>query len=162
NSPRHHPINTRAPRATPSLSMNVRGGLASAGNTLLTCPGNVGSRRRLRAVETCPDANNNDQNMVYVNVAPLGHFNSSTATLSIPSGAGVVRASLYGGADLARGVQNGPDAGAPAGETPVTNDKWRQVALRVGGGSFVSIDATNPGRDGQWAGVPSWYQQPGN
>src|SRR5215813_3186534 len=81
NSPRHHPINTRAPRATPSLSMNVRGGLASAGNTLLTCPGNVGSRRRLRAVETCPDANNNDQNMVYVNVAPLGHFNSSTATL---------------------------------------------------------------------------------
>jgi len=70
--------------------MNVRGGLVSAGNTLLTCPQNVGARGRPRprASESCLDANNNDRDMVYVNVAAAGHFNSSTATLSIPAGRG--------------------------------------------------------------------------
>jgi large repetitive protein len=144
--------------------MNVRGGLVSAGNTLLTCPQNVGARGRPRprASESCLDANNNDRDMVYVNVAASGHFNSSTATLSIPAGARVVRAYLYWGADLARGVANGPETGAPAGETPETNDRWRQAELRVGSGSFVNVDATNPLRNGQWAGVASWYSQPGN
>ena len=144
--------------------MNVRGGLVSAGNTLLTCPQNVGARGRPRpkASESCLDANNNDRDMVYVNVAASGHFNSSTATLSIPAGARVVRAYLYWGADLARGVANGSDTGAPAGETPGTNPRWRQVGLRVGSGSFVNVDATDPLRNGQWAGVDSWYSQPGN
>lgn len=162
NSPRHHTLHSKAPRATPSLSMNVRGGLASAGNTLLTCPQNVGARGRLRASESCLDANNNDRDMVYVNVAPLGHFDSSTATLSIPAGSRVVKAYLYWGADLARGVANGSEAGAPAGETPVTNERWRQVGFRVGSGSFANIDATDLLRDGQWAGVVSWYSQAGN
>ena len=145
--------------------MNVRGGFVTAGNTLLTCPENVGARGRpkARASEACLDANNNDRNMVYANVDPNGHFDSSTATLNIPSDARVVRAYLYWGADLARGVANEAETGAPAGETPTSNDKWRQALLRVGGGSYATVDAFNdPLRDGEWAGVNSWYSQPGN
>ena len=49
--------------------------------------------------------NNNDENMRYVNVDPAAaHFDSSRATLTLPAGARVVRAYLYWGADLARGV----------------------------------------------------------
>ena len=58
--------------------------------------------------------------MRYVNVDPAGHFNSSRGTLTLPAGARVVRAYLYWGADLARGVgnQRRPADGAPGGETP--------------------------------------------
>jgi hypothetical protein len=57
--------------------MNLSGNFTVAGNTLLTCPGNSVSRR-LRArtrqqrlgAEPCLGANNNDQNMKYVNVEP--------------------------------------------------------------------------------------------
>ncbi|HSS81477.1 MAG TPA: DUF11 domain-containing protein [Gaiellaceae bacterium] len=142
--------------------MNVRGGLAVAGNTLLTCPGNVAARRGARAAEPCLNANNNDQDMKYVNVDAGGHFDSSSATLSIPSDARVVRAYLYWGADLAPGVQNGPEAAAPGGATPTGNTLWKRSLLRVGTGSYVAIDATDPLRNGLWAGVNSWYSQPGN
>ena len=78
--------------------------------------------------------------MQYVNVDPVGvspkRFNSSTATLSVPAGARVVRAFLYWGADLARGVTVGHAAdGAPGGETRtptplgagVSEDRHRQL-----------------------------------
>jgi uncharacterized repeat protein (TIGR01451 family) len=101
--------------------------------------------------------------MRYVNLdSSSGHFNSSSATLSLPANARVVRAYLYWGADLARGVDNGPEAGAPGGETPSANPLWRRALLRVGGAAYVSVDATDPARDGEWAGVASWYSQPGN
>jgi uncharacterized repeat protein (TIGR01451 family) len=166
NSPRHHPLKTRVPSPEPSYEQNVRGGFVTAGNALLTCPQNVGTRGRprFRANESlqCLNANNNDRDMVYLNVAPVGHFNSSSATFSIPSDAHVVHAFLYWGGDLARGIDNGPEAGAPAGETPQGNDRWREALLRTGSGPFERIDAQDPTRDGQWAGVPSWYSQPGN
>jgi uncharacterized repeat protein (TIGR01451 family) len=168
NSPRHHVLGRAAPAATPSFEANLRGGLAIAGNSLLTCPGNVSARRRglrpgTRAGEPCLDVNNNEQDMRYINVDPGGgRFNSSTAQVSIPSDARVLRAFLYWGADLARGVNNGSEAGAPAGETPTGNPVWRRSLLKVGTEPYVAVDATDPGRDGQWAGVVSWYSQPGN
>ncbi|MGN6215681.1 MAG: hypothetical protein ACTHN7_01815, partial [Solirubrobacterales bacterium] len=57
--------------------------------------------------EPCLNNNNNDENMVYVNVDPSGGwFNSSTATLTLPAGATVVRAFLYWAADLSEGIAN--------------------------------------------------------
>jgi hypothetical protein len=110
-----------------------------------------------------PRQNNNDLNMRYVNVDPgSGRFNSSSATLSIPSDARVLHAYLYWGADLAPGVNN-PDAdAAPGGRNPNTNELWKRVRLRVDGGAYTPIDAEDPLRNGQWAGVASWYSSVGN
>jgi hypothetical protein len=170
NSPVRHRISEPAPTATPSFSVNLRGNFTVAGNTLLTCPGNsVSGRLRARtrqqrlAAEPCLGANNNDQNMKYVNVDPSGnHFDSSTATLTLPSDARVVRAFLYWGADLARGVNNDESTGAPGGETPAANTLWKTALLRTGTGSYTTVDATAPGRNGLWDGVESWYDRPGN
>lgn len=170
NSPVRHRISEPAPAATPSFNMNVRGNFTVAGNTLLTCPGNSVSRRvRARTrqqrfeAEPCLGANNNDQNMKYVNVDPGGnHFDSSTAALTLPSDARVVRAFLYWGADLARGVNNDESAGAPGGETPTANNLWKTALLRTGTGSYTMVDATAPGRGGLWDGVESWYDHPYN
>ena len=165
SSPVRHTLRSAAPAVTPSFAANLRGGLATAANTLETCPQNLAATRSqgARATEACLNADNNDRDMRYVNVDPGGgRFNSSTATVGIPGDARVVRAFLYWGGDLARGVQNGADAGAPGGETPVTNKLWKQVSLRMGSGPYVNVDAADPVRDGRWDGVASWYSQPGN
>ena len=92
NSPVRHTLKQQVRATVPSFSANLRGGVAVAGNTVETCdqnsPGN----------EVCAgNANNNDKNMVYVNVDPgdAARFNSSSATLTIPAGAHVVKAFLY-------------------------------------------------------------------
>ena len=73
-----------------------------------------------------------------------------------------MRAYVYWGADLARGVQNDASAGAPGGEDPNTNPLWKTALLRTGTGAYATVDATAPGRDGKELGVPGWYSQPGN
>ncbi len=173
-SPGSHPAHARLARSeipAPVFSSNLRGGYAIVGNTLLTCPENLSPTRRRagRASDAaaCLNANNNDKAMKYVNVDPVGtspkRFNSSTATVSVPAGARVVRAFLYWGADLARGVTSDSAAdGAPGGENPSTNTAWRTAFLKTGAGSYTMIDAQQPGRDGLWKGIESWYNQPGN
>jgi hypothetical protein len=79
------------------------------------------TRRQRLTAEPCIGSDNNGLDMKYVNVDPAGHFDSSTATLTVPSGARVVRAYLYWRADLARGVQNDASAGAPG---PTWWDAW--------------------------------------
>src|SRR4051812_27526461 len=164
HSPVNHLLHLRAPRTTPSFSMNVRGNFVSAANTLLTCPRNA-------VTEACLGSNNNDENMKYVNVDPANaHFNSSTATLTLPDGARVVRAYLYWGADLAAGINNGTADGAPGGSTPWdpkqypsgTNREWTTALMRVGSGSYTPVDARAPLRDGVWQGIQSWYSSVGN
>jgi hypothetical protein len=148
--------------------VNVRGGLTSIGNTLVTCPANLSARRRhlrpgTRAGEPCLGQDNNGLNMRYVNVDPgNGRFNSSSATLSIPSDARVPHAFLYWGADLAPGVNNPNSDSAPGGRNPNTNELWKRVRLKVAGGAFDLINAEDASRNGQWAGVASWYQTVGN
>lgn len=177
NSPIRHLKRVRGTNATPSFSANLRGGVAFAGNTLLTCPENLSPRRhrvrqqghsRLRSGDSqaCVDGNNNDHNMVYVNVDSSDkHFDSSSATLTVPTGARVVRAFLYWGADLSQGVNrptvNPPSFAAPGGADPNTNTKWKQADLQVGSGSFTTIDATDPTRNSDYKGIASWYNQPG-
>jgi uncharacterized repeat protein (TIGR01451 family) len=178
NTPVRHTLKQRLSGAeTPSFSANLRGGAAIAGNTVETCPENGPSALRRGAnrhpqartsAEACLNVNNNDHNMVYVNVDPSGgHFNSSTATLNVPAGAHVVRAFLYWAGDLSRGVNrtgnpppNGPDNDAPGGGSPGTDSLYTTVHLRAGGGSYATIDATAPGRNGRWDYIQSWYQQP--
>jgi large repetitive protein len=178
NSPIRHLKRLRSStNSTPSFSANLRGGVAFAGNTMETCPENVSahkhrvkkrrhSRKRSQDSAACVGANNNDHNMVYVNVDPSGgHFNSSSATLSVPAGARVVKAFLYWAADLSEGVNrptpNGPADAAPGGADPDTNTQWKKADLRVGSGSYSTIDATDPTRNGVWKGIASWYSQPG-
>ena len=105
--------------------------------------------------------------MVYVNVdSSGGHFDSSSATLTVPSGARVVKAFLYWGADLSEGVNrpttNPPSFAAPGGADPATNTQWKKADLRIGSGSYKTIDAAAPDRNGDWKGIASWYNQPGN
>lgn len=175
NTPLHHRLRSALKaNNVPSFDANIRGDVAIAGNTLETCPENVAQPRHRRAPhrhpragsEPCLNVNNNDHNMVYVNVDPGGgRFNSSSATLNVPSGARIAKAYLYWAADLSRGVQrdvNGPGDDAPAGNSPTTNSLYTTAELKVGGGAYASIDATNPTRNGRWDYIKSWYSQPGN
>jgi large repetitive protein len=172
NTPVRHTLKQRVAPTTPSFAANLRGGVAVAGNTLETCPQNQPGN------EVCAgnSYNNNDQNMVYVNVDPgNGRFNSSSANLTIPAGAHVVRAFLYWAADLSRGVTNSqgnrtgsaaPDGDTPAGQTPHNQDRPHQinstygiVRLRAGTGStYTTVNAFSQGsRQARWDSVASWY-----
>jgi uncharacterized repeat protein (TIGR01451 family) len=203
NSPVRHLKRLRdSSNTTPTFSANLRGGVAFSGNTLLTCPNNVSSRKlraknrrdsplRSQDSTACVAGNNNDFNMKYVNVdSSDGHFDSSTATLTVPTNARVMRAFLYWGADLSEGVRrantdpSGPNTAAadaapangnatqepsctnpalpPACDHPLGNTLWRTAELRVGSGTYTPVDATAPLSDGVWKGIASWYNQPGN
>ena len=140
NSPVRHLKRQRAStNSTPSFSANLRGGVAFAGNTVETCPENqsaarhrVRRRRHSRATpqdsQACINANNNDHNMVYVNVDPSGgqHFDSSSATLTVPVGARVEKAFLYWAADLSEGVRR------PQGTIDVVRIRRRTPRRRTG------------------------------
>ncbi len=178
NSPVRHMLKQRPKLSeTPSFEANLRGDVAVSGNTLETCPANLAATRRQRArhhlpqraaAEPCIGQDNNGLDMQYVNVDPgNGRFNSSTATLTVPAGARVVKAFLYWAGDLSRGVSasvGGARTGeaAPAGDTIDNNELYRTVQLRAGGGSYATIDATAAARDGRWDSVASWYSQQGN
>ena len=172
NSPVRHTLRETVPNTDPSFTENLRGSVVAVGNTLETCPQNPlpSSRRgrgRAAAAEPCLNNNNNDENMVYVNVDPSGgHFDSSTATLTLPAGATVVKAFLYWAGDLSEGIQrpttNPPSYAAPGGDSVATNKLYTTVQMRVGSGSYSTINAADPARNGQWAHVASWYSQPGN
>ena len=172
NTPVRHTLKQRVAPTVPSFAANLRGGVAVAGNTLETCPQNQPGN------EVCAGNtyNNNDQNMVYANVDPgNGRFNSSSANLTIPAGAHVVKAFLYWAADLSRGVANGqgnrtgsaaPDGDTPVGQPPHTADKPHQinstygiVKLRAGTGStYTTINAFTQGSaEARWDSVSSWY-----
>ena len=172
NTPVRHTLKQHVRATVPSFSANLRGGVAVAGNTLETCPQNQSGN------EVCAGNtyNNNDQNMVYVNVDPgNGRFNSSSANLTIPAGAHVVKAYLYWAADLSRGVTNGQGnrtgSAAPGGDTPegqpmhtadkphTFNSVYRTVQLRAGTGTgYTTIDAFSQGPpQARWDSVSSWY-----
>jgi large repetitive protein len=172
NSPVRHTLRQTVRATVPSFAANLRGGVAVAGNTVETCPQNQPNN------EVCAgnSYNNNDQNMVYVNVDPgNGRFNSSSANLSIPSGAHVVKAFLYWAGDLSRGVTNGqgnrtgsaaPGGDTPAGQPPHTADRPHQdndvygiVRLRAGtGATYSTVNAFTQGApQARWDSVSSWY-----
>src|SRR5262249_674713 len=118
NSPLRHTLREKTGAETPSFAANIRDGVAVARNTIETCSDNIdanptlkGQRAKGKAAdlaEPCKGNYNNGLDMEYVNVDPGGgRFNSSTATLTIPTGATAVKAFLYWAGDLSQGVSNG-------------------------------------------------------
>jgi large repetitive protein len=108
---------------TPRFSTNDTGNITFAANTLLTCPAGVANCANAQqtggvASGTNNLLNNNNYTMGYVNTAPgtvagSPTFDSSSATLSLPSTATVLFAGLYWGGDVSAGV-NGGAAHSPA------------------------------------------------
>lgn len=88
------------------FATSVRGGVATAANTLMTCPEAAANCVASRAGTTSGAAlNNNAYAMERVDVdADLTTFDSSTATLSLPAGATVQFAGLYYGARTSKGT----------------------------------------------------------
>ena len=107
------------------FSVNDNGNIALAANTLMVCPAAAAgctAARNTPAISSGTNnaLNNNSYNMQYVNTAPgtvggVATFDSSSATLSLPSTATVLFAGLYWGGDTSAGAAGGvaaPNAGA--------------------------------------------------
>lgn len=94
------------------FATNVRGGVAVAANTLMTCPEAVANCVESRAgTATGAALNNNAYGMERVDVdADPTTFDSSTATLSLPAGATVQFAGLYYGGRTSKGALGGVEA----------------------------------------------------
>jgi hypothetical protein len=88
------------------FATSVRGGVATAANTLMTCPEAAATCHESRAgTATGAALNNNAYAMERVDVdGDLTTFDSSTATLSLPAGATVQFAGLYYGARTSKGT----------------------------------------------------------
>jgi hypothetical protein len=87
------------------FATSVRGGVATAANTLMTCPASAANCLESRAgTATGAALNNNAYAMERVDVdSDPTTFDSSTATLTVPAGATVQFAGLYYGARLTAG-----------------------------------------------------------
>jgi hypothetical protein len=94
------------------FATNVRGGVATAANTLMTCPEAAANCVESRAgTATGAALNNNAYGMERVDVdSDPGTFDSSTATLSIPPGASIQFAGLYYGGRTSKGALGGVEA----------------------------------------------------
>ena len=83
------------------FTATTTGDISLIGNTVMTCPAS-NNCSNVQAGRTA--GNNNDYDMTYVDVdADPTTFNSSQATLSLPTGAQVLWAGLYWGADTTAG-----------------------------------------------------------
>jgi len=95
------------------FSANTNGNITFAANTLMVCQATASgctAARNTPAISsgTSNPLDNNSYNMAYVNTAPgtvggVATFDSSSATLSLPSTATVLFAGLYWGADTSAG-----------------------------------------------------------
>jgi len=99
------------------------------GNQLLNCPtGAAGCTAAQNG-----SGNNNDYAMVYVDVdGDASTFNSSSATLTFPAGASVLRAYLYWGGDTSA------SSGGAAAPTPAANNT---IEFKAPGGAYQTITA---------------------
>ena len=78
----------------------------------------------------------------------------------------MVKAFLYWAGDLSQGIQR-PTTNPPSYAAPGRRRRRHQQAVHDRSdarrsGSYSTINATDPARNGQWAHVASWYSQPGN
>ena len=131
---------------TPRFSTNDTGNITMAANTLLTCPTAAAGCARAQqtggvASGTDNTINNNNYTMQYVNtaagtVAGAPTFDSSSATLSLPSTATVLFAGLYWGGDLSAGAAGG--APAPGGVPPGGVAAAGRVGFRAPGDAAYS------------------------
>jgi uncharacterized repeat protein (TIGR01451 family) len=109
---------------SPRFSQNVQGAITFAANTVMTCP-DSDSRCPAAQAGTGSALNNNQFNMRYVDIdGDPATFNSSSAVLTVPSGAQVLFAGLYYDGQTTAGV------GGTAAPTPSARGT---VRLRVPG-----------------------------
>ena len=131
---------------TPRFSTNDTGNITIAANTLLTCPtaaaGCTSAQQTGGVASGTNNAlDNNAYTMQYVNTAPgtiagAPTFDSSSATLSLPSTATVLFAGLYWGGDLSAGAAGG--APAPGGVPPGGVAAAGRVGFRAPGDAAYS------------------------
>lgn len=122
---------------SPRFSTNDTGDVAIIGNTLLTCSSSASGCAAAQA-GTGSSLNNNDFVMGYVDVdSDATTFNSSRATLSLPSGSVVLFAGLYWGADTSAGTSGSAATNAALRNqvqfiTPVSGTYLSRSGTQVG------------------------------
>lgn len=100
---------------TPRYATTARGEILLIGNANMSCPTGATNCAAARN-GTASDNNNNGYTMAYVNSDGVGFTpaNSSTASLTIPSGSTVLFAGLYWGADSNAAARNVVQFATPA------------------------------------------------
>jgi hypothetical protein len=123
---------------TPRFAQMARGDVTMAANTLMSCTG--GAACSGARAGTGSSINNEDFTMAYVDADSDGTtFDSSSSTLSLPSGSTVLFAGLYWGADTSAG---GSGAAAPSAATK------DQVKLKApGSATYSTITASQVDTD---------------
>ncbi|HEX2103048.1 MAG TPA: hypothetical protein VHF51_05315 [Solirubrobacteraceae bacterium] len=136
----------------PRFSATDRGQVLTAGNTVMTCPG---TGTTCRAVQGGTSATTNGElDMDYVDVDGDGStFNSSRATLALPSGSTVVFAGLYWGGDTSAG-SGGSAAPLPSARSAVFF-ATPAAGYRIVTASVLDTDATSTSRYQGFADVTS-------
>ena len=137
---------------------NEPGNIAFAANTVMTCPA---SAPLCAAAQAGGSTDNNNFVMRYVDAdGDVSTFDSSTADLSLPSGASVLFAGLYWGADTSAGV------GGSAAPTPSAKGT---VQFAVPGSPYTAVTASQvdtstslPNRYQGFADVTSLVQGAGS
>jgi uncharacterized repeat protein (TIGR01451 family) len=101
-----NPVGAQVVRAFSSrFSVNQSGDIRIVGNTLETCSPSGTNGGSCLGARAGGNFNNNDFTMIMVDVDGVATtFNSSTADLDLPAGAGALFAGLYWGGDLSAGV----------------------------------------------------------
>jgi hypothetical protein len=144
---------------TARFSATDRGQIVTAGNTVITCPGTSTSCRSAQSGTS--SATNQDFTMGYVDVdSDSTSFNSSRATLALPSGSTVLFAGLYWGGDTSAG-SNGSAAPYPSFRSYVHFDT-PTAANRVVQADTLDTDATSSTRYQGFADVTSSVASGGN
>ena len=145
----------------PRFVTTDRGNIVSVANTLLTCPTAAANCTNVRSGANTTLGNDNFT-MANVDVdSDATTFNSSQATLSMPTGAVVLWAGLYWGADTSAGT------GGAAAPTPASNGTVKFGTPPLGtyqtvNASVLDTDSLSTTRYQGYADVTSLVQAAGN
>ena len=101
---------------TPRFNVQTAGDVTLIGNTVMTCSASDSKCANAQAGGGTGNVDNEDFTMQYVDVdSDASTFSSSTATLSLPSGATVLFAGLYWGGYSALAARNTVKLAVPGG-----------------------------------------------
>jgi hypothetical protein len=150
----------RADRSfAPRFSATDRGQVLTTGNTVVTCPGTGTSCRAAQAGTST--TTNADFDMDYVDVdSESSTFNSSRATLSLPSGSTVLFAGLYWAGDTSAGSRGSAAPLAAARSVVLLSTPGSGYRLVQAG--VLDTDATSTTRYQGFADVTSLVATAGN
>jgi len=135
----------------PRFSVNDTGDIDIFGNTLMTCPASASgcAAAQQSGVTTTADSSsqNNAYNMQYIDVdGDSSTFNSSRATVSLPSGSTVLFAGLYWGARTAAG------SGGSAARDINARNRIKFRAPGASGYTTLTADTLDDGTGGIYQG----------